>query len=360
MRIIVLFGLLLFQTSWGQQEYKYQVPQQLEDGLQTADMRAFTRDTARIYELFRQLPGGDHEIKSILVLKNGQLMLERYIGLEHQNTQFDLRSATKSIRSLLIGIAIDKGFIESIDDPIQKYLGQLQPKKNLDYRKASITIRDLLTMSPGWDCNDRDKGSAGQEDRIYRKKDWLQYALDLPMINEPGEITNYCSIGTAMLMEILSRASEMPVDEFASKYLFEPLGISNYSWGHTSKKEVNPSAKRLYMTSRDMAKIGLLAMQNGQWDGRQIVSEEWIALSTTRHTDIDGSGYGFLWWMTAFPHNGKPLPGYAASGNGGQYIVVFPDQELICVFTGTAFNSDKAGVPLFIMRDVLIPTFANN
>ena len=114
MRIIVLFGLLLFQTSWGQQEYKYQVPQQLEDGLQTADMRAFTQDTARIYELFRQLPGGDHEIKSILVLKNGQLMLERYIGLEHQNTQFDLRSATKSIRSLLIGIAIDKGFIESI------------------------------------------------------------------------------------------------------------------------------------------------------------------------------------------------------------------------------------------------------
>jgi len=111
-------------------------------------------------------------------------------------------------------------------------------------------------MSTGLDCND--KKSLGQEDRIYKKQDWLQYAIDLPMVNEPGEVSNYCSIGTVMIAEIISQASGMSIDKFAEHYLFNPLGITNVSWGHTSKKDVIPSSKRLYMTSRDMAKIGQL------------------------------------------------------------------------------------------------------
>lgn len=361
MRLLLLTILLLSQTVLSQQKYVYFPPNAMNDGLETADLRTITQDTVRLYSLFNQLPGGDHELHSLLVLKDGKLVLEEYLNGFDANTRQDQRSASKSVRSLLVGIAIDQGFIESIDDPLQKYLGDLKPQKNPDPRKDQITIRDLLSMSPGWDCNDRDKSSAGQEDRIYRKKDWLQYALDLPMINDPGSVTNYCSIGTVMLMEVVERASKMPLEEFAAKYLFEPLGISNYNWGHTSKKEVSTVAKRLYMTPRDMAKIGLLVLQNGQWNGQQLIPEDWIALSTSEHTKIDGSGYGFLWWMTAFPgKNQKAIPGFAASGNGGQYIVIFPSENLICVFTGGAYNSDKAGIPLLIMRDVLIPTFANS
>ena len=342
---------------YGQESYTYEPPKTTDDGWQTEDLRAVGLDTSRIYQLFAKLPEADHELHSLLVVQKGELLLEEYFADQSADKQHDLRSATKSIRSLLIGIAIDQGFIGSIDDPIQKYLYPLEAEKNLDFRKQKITIRHLLTMSPGWDCNDRDKSSAGQEDRIYKKKDWLQYALDLAMINEPGEVSNYCSIGTVMLMAVLERATGMGVDAFAEEFLFKSLGIKNYRWDHTSKKEVISAAMRLYMTPRDMAKIGQLVLQNGKWNGKQLISEAWIAQSTSQHSFIDDSGYGFLWWMTAFPHKNTALTGFAASGNGGQYIVVFPDIEAVFVFTGGAYNSSKAQFPLFIIRDILIPTF---
>ncbi|MEP2935843.1 MAG: serine hydrolase [Gilvibacter sp.] len=356
---LLLLLLISIQASLAQNTYNYTPPASLSDNWHTKDLRLLTKDTTLLYKLFTQLPDGDHELRSTLVVKNGVLLLEEYFKEGAVNKQQDLRSATKSVRSLLIGIAIDKGYIESLDDPIQKYLGNLKPEKNIDTLKEQITIRHLLTMSAGWDCNDRDAKSEGQEDRIYRKKDWLQYALDLPMINEPGAVTNYCSIGTVLLMQVLSSATNMPVDFFAAQYLFEPLGISNYSWGHTSKKEVIPAAKRLYMTPRDMAKIGQLVLEEGRWNKQQIVSKSWIEIATKQHTQIDGSGYGFLWWMTQFPNKTSPLLGFAASGNGGQYIVIFPSEKLIFVFTGEAYNSPKAQLPIFIMRDVFIPTFVN-
>ena len=354
---LFLFTSLLTFSAIAQNSYKYNQPEQLNDGWQTADLRTQGLDTTKLYQLFAQLPEAEHELHSILAVQGGELLLEEYFDDQQRDDQHDLRSASKSIRSLLIGIAIDQGFIGSIDDPIQKYLRPLEAKKNLDYRKEKITIRHLLTMSPGWDCNDRDKGSAGQEDRIYRKKDWLQYALDLSIINEPGAVSSYCSIGTVMLMEVLERASGMSLDGFAKKYLLDPLGISNYRWDHTSKKEVISAAKRLYMTPRDMAKIGQLVLQNGNWNGQLLVSEAWIAQSTNQHTFIGESGYGFLWWMNAFPYEGKAIPGFAASGNGGQYIVVFPEIDAVFVFTGGAYNSPKAQLPLFVIRDILIPTF---
>lgn len=357
--ICILILIITGQVLVAQSSYRYNPPENLNDGWPTNDLRTILKDTSLLYKMFNQLPDGDHDLRSTLVIQKGELLLEKYLKGASANSQQDMRSATKSVRSLLIGIAVDKGFINSIDDPINKYLGDLAPKKNLDPQKSQITIRHLLTMSPGWDCNDRDQKSQGQEDRIYRKNNWLQYALDLPMKNLPGEVTNYCSIGTVMLMEVLSRATKMSVDIFAATYLFEPLGISNYRWDHTSNKKVNAAAKRLYMTPRDMAKIGQLVLQEGQWNDQQIVSKDWIALSTKQHTQIDGSGYGFLWWMTAFPNKNSAIQGFAASGNGGQYIVIFPSKELVFVFTGAAYNSPKAQLPLFIMRDVFIPTFVN-
>ncbi len=354
---VILFFLVA--PIQAQTNYRYTQPASLNDGWKTADLRQVVKDTARLYQLFNQLKDGDHNMRSTLVIKHGELILEEYVKGGQANEQQDMRSATKSVRSLLLGIAIDQGFIASIDDPIQNYLGDLQPKKNIDPRKENITIRHLLTMSAGWDCNDGDPKSAGQEDSIYRKKDWLQYALDLPIINTPGEVSSYCSIGTVLLMEVLSRAAKMPVNDFAERHLFKPLDITNYRWDHTSRKQVIPAAKRLYMTPRDMAKIGQLVLQKGQWNGSQIVSQSWITASTKQHTQLDQSGYGYLWWMTTFPLSNKSISGFAASGNGGQYIVVFPEQELVIVFTGQAYNSPKAQLPIFIMRDIFIPTFGS-
>lgn len=180
------------------------------------------------------------------------------------------------------------------------------------------------------------------------------------MINEPGTVSNYCSMGAILVAEIINQASGMTVDKFAEQYLFHRLGITNVSWGHTSSKEVIPSSKRLYMTSRDMAKIGQLMLNHGKWNEKQIVSEKWVEESTTPKTKITGIDYGYLWWNIPFKVKEKMIVAKAATGNGGQYIMVFPELDIVTVFTGGAYNSAEDKLPFAIMNRVFLPTFSNN
>ncbi len=356
--IFLLLFLLIAtsQLSTAQRQYIYSQPVDLRDGWNTNDLRS-KADSTRLYSLFNQLIQQDHQLHSVLLVKDNDLILEEYFDQYNASDPHDLRSSTKSIRSLLLGVAIDKGFIENVDDPISKYLKSHEPKKNLDSRKKQITIKHLLTMSAGWDCNDWDKGSKGQEDRVYKKKDWIQYTLDLPMINDPGAVSTYCSMGAILVAEIISQASGMSIDQFAKEYLFIPLSITNTTWGHTSDKEIIPSGKRLYMTPRDMAKIGQLILDSGKWEEKQIVSAEWVEESTTTHTTITGMEYGYLWWNIPLMVNGKKIMVKTATGNGGQYIMVIPEMNIIGVFTGGAYNSQDDKLPFVIMRDVLLPSF---
>ncbi|NNK11098.1 MAG: serine hydrolase, partial [Flavobacteriaceae bacterium] len=157
--------------------------------------------------------------------------------------------------------------------------------------------------------------------------------------------------------EIVSRASGMSIDKFAEEYLFKALGIENLRWGHTSNKEVIPSAKRLYMTSRDIAKLGMLVLNKGKWEGQQIISNEWMEESTTPKTKITGIDFGYLWWNIPFTVNGKKVMSKTATGNGGQYIMVLPELDLIAVFTGGAYNSQEDKLAFSIMNHVLLPVF---
>lgn len=348
--------LLVLHVAQGQSPYRYQEPQELADGWNTNHLRAQNIDSVLFYKLFEQLNQGDHKLHSVLLVKKNQLILEEYFGDYKVDTPHDLRSTSKSIRSLLLGIAMDQGFITDINDPISKYLKHPVPQKHLDARKDKITIRHLVTMSTGLDCNDWDKKSKGQEDKVYKKKDWLQYTLDLPMINEPGEVSNYCSMGVLLLSEIISQTSGLTIDKFAERYLFGPLGIDNVQWGHTSNKLVIPSAKRIYMTPRDMAKIGQLVLQKGSWMGKQIVSEQWIAAATTPKTKITGIDYGYLWWNIPFPYHGKALISKTATGNGGQYIMVIPELDMVAVFTGGAYNSQEDKLAFAIVKDIILPS----
>ncbi|GAA0894675.1 serine hydrolase [Fulvivirga kasyanovii] len=351
--IFVFIGI----TAYSQNDYVYNRPQQLNDGWDTANLRSQKIDTARIYRLFEQFQHENHKIHSVLVVKNDQLIVEEYFGKNTLDLQHDLRSVTKSITSILMGIAMDKGFIESIDDPVTKYIEQPKAEKEPDQRKGDITIRHLLTMSTGHDCNDWDKGSKGREDKVYRKSDWLQYFMDLPMVNDPGEVSNYCTMAQVLANEIITRASGMAIDKFAQTYLFDPLQIKNISWGHTSDKPVIPAAKRLYMIPRDMAKIGQLILNNGEWKGQQVVSKSWIEESTTPKTKITGIDYGFLWWNMPFQVNGNKTVAKLATGNGGQYIFIFPELSMVAVFTGGAYNSSDDKLPFAIVKDVLLPSF---
>ncbi|WP_303317966.1 serine hydrolase [Flavivirga abyssicola] len=357
--IFTIFILLVSSFCSAQNTYIYSKPKKLEDGWKTNDLQSQNIDSTLIIKLFNQLQIKENKIHSVLLVKNDQIIIEEYFGENSVNNQHDLRSATKSITSILMGIAVDKGFVKNVNDPISKYLNSLVPTKNLDERKKEITIEHLLTMSTGLDCNDWDKKSKGQEDKIYKKNDWLQYFLNLPMINKPGTVSNYCTIGQILATEIISQTSGITIDKFAEKYLFNPLGINNVNWGHTSKKEIIPSGKRLYMTSRDMAKIGQLILNKGKWNGKQVVSEKWIEKSTTPKTKITGIDYGYLWWNIPFKANGKIFASKTATGNGGQYIMVLPELDMVAIFTGGAYNSQEDKLPFVIMKDIFLQTFTS-
>lgn len=354
---ITIFILFIRTLSYAQSPYKYAAPSQLNDGWETNDLRTLNIDTAGIYQLFGQVKNGENKLHSVLLMQNNQLLIEEYFNGHSAKKQHDLRSTTKSISSLLLGIAIDKGFIDNVNDPISKYLKSPVPTKNMDERKDEITIKHIITMSTGLECNDWDKRSAGQEDRVYKKKDWIHYTLNLPMVNDPGEVSNYCSMGVVLLKEIISRAADTSIDQFADEHLFKPLGIENISWGHTAEKKVIPAGKRLNMTSRDMAKIGQLILNKGSWHGTQIVSEKWIEEATTPKTQITGIDYGYLWWSIPFKVDEKVFLAKVATGNGGQYIMVFPELDMVAVFTGGAYNSQEDKLPFAIMTRILLPAF---
>ncbi|MBL4669390.1 MAG: serine hydrolase [Flavobacteriales bacterium] len=357
---LIIITLFISGFCYGQNSYTYSKPKDLGDGWKTNDLKSQNVDTILIHKLFTQLNNRENKIHSVLLVKGNQIIIEEYLNGQVSDQKHDLRSATKSIRSILLGIAIDNGFIDNVNDPISKYLKNPVPKKNLDERKEKITIKHLLTMSSGLDCNDWDKKSKGQEDKVYKKKDWLQYTLNLPMVNDPGTVSTYCSMGAVLLAEIISQASGMTIDKFAAQYLFKPLDISNISWGHTSSKKIIPSGKRLYMTSRDMAKIGQLILNKGKWNEKQIVSKKWVEESTVPKTKITEIDYGYLWWNIPFKANENIFISKTALGNGGQYIMVFPELDMVAIFTGEAYNSQEDKLPFSIMTDIILPTFTTN
>ncbi len=359
-RLLIVLNLIMSPPLLAEKKLFYQPPQQRDDGWKTNNLNSTAHDVFLIEKFFSQLHTSQHQIDSTLLVVDGQIVLEHYFAEQNTDQQHDLRSVTKSIWSLLMGIAIDQGFIKNFNDSIFKYLKSHQVKKNNHPSKQNITIKHLLTMSSGLDCDDWDDKSKGQEDRVYKKKDWIQYTIDLPLINEPGAASHYCSMGVVLAAEIISQASGMEIDVFAEKFLFKPLGISNLSWNHTSKrKHLLTSGKRLYMTTRDLAKVGQLILQNGQWQGQKIVSSDWIKQATGSQTKLASMDYGFLWWQIPFVVNKQKQMAITATGNGGQYLFIFPALNVVAVFTGSAYNSPQDKLPFAVVKDIYLPTLVN-
>ncbi|SHJ89567.1 CubicO group peptidase, beta-lactamase class C family [Reichenbachiella agariperforans] len=323
---------------------------------ETEDLRTNGADTVVLNQLMEQMHRIDHDIHSLVVVQHGKLVLEDYFGGYDAETIHDLRSTTKSVLSLLMGIAVDKGYVRSIDEPFMNYLPGHQINKNDSPQKRKITIKDLLTMSSGLDCNDWDSKSKGQEDKVYKRKNWMQQTLDLPQIYASGDTAMYCTMGTVLVARVIEESSGLSIADFASHFLFEPLGITDVSWKHTTDREDIPSAaKRLYMLPRDMAKLGQLVLDHGVWQGDSLVSADWITASTSKQTTLSGIDYGYLWWQIPLEKDGILYPMTTATGNGGQYIMVLPSLDMVAVFTGGAYNSEKDKLPFVLMRNAIIP-----
>ena len=275
---------------------------------------------------------------SLIVLRHGKPVLERYWNGYGKDNLHEIRSATKSITSLMTGIAIDKGMLKGVDQPISELLGAAYPGRPALSR--NITVGNLLTMSSGLDCDDFNNGSPGHQKNMYPTQDWVNFILNLSQRSAPGTDSRYCTGGVTTLGRAVSEASKLSVPAFAEQHLLAPLGIKTMKWITYDSGRHSSAGGLAWLRPRDMAKIGQLVLQKGKWEGRQIVSEEWIAKSTRAHTAVSGAmdEYAYLWWISTVKHGSRNLKVHFADGNGGQYIIVIPELDMVVVTTGEAYD----------------------
>lgn len=335
-------------------------PEKTDDGWEVSSPAKLGANEALLDSMVNSVRAGDYvNIHSILVVKDGALALEEYFDGHTRNTRHEIRSATKSIGSILVGMAIDKGYLRSENDLVYDYFkDDYEPAYGWSPRARQVEIRHLLSMMSGYDCADLVSNFAC-EDAMYETGDWVQYSLDLPFSHDPGRHWAYNSSSLILVGEALARGSGMTVEEFAEHYLFGPLGIERFLWHRSPKKRawIGGGAR---MIPREMAKIGLLMLERGLWKGKRLLSEKWIDKSTTKQGEaLTGVDYGYLWQSGEAYVGSEKIRGFWASGNGGQYIIVLPDHDMVVVFTGGNYNSTKADQPFRMMMRSILPSFLN-
>lgn len=309
--------------------------------------------------LFRSFEIGS--LKCIIIAQNDSILKETYRGNSGAFIPHDIRSVTKSITSLLIGIAIDKGLIKSVNDPVSAYLDTLY--FDIEPDKARLTIKQLLTMSSGflWD----ETGSIEDYNKWINSSNQVWYLLQRPLKNQPGEVFTYNSAAMHLLSVILSKASHTTALQFATQYLFEPLEIKSKNWS-ADKQGFNNGSAGLELTPYDMLKIGNLILHKGIYKDKRIVSAEWIdeAVSPkleTNYPEIDISSYGYGWWIGDF--DGHKF--ICSNGWGGQFILVFPDTSLVIVATNEWKNIPAKAAnfqwlkTMNLIRRKILPVFYN-
>jgi CubicO group peptidase (beta-lactamase class C family) len=313
------------------------------------------REPAALAEAIRS---GAHPGIDGLIISRGAVTLADAAAPTLPAAGRDIRSATKSITALLVGIAIDRGSIASVDTPIVDLLPEYADALLTDPRKARIRVRDLLTMRSGLDCDDWDRASPGHEDRMYRKRDWLAFWAAVPMRDEPGTRFSYCTGNVVALGRIVEIASGQTLSAFAEDALFEPLGIRGAQWATWKGGSRIDSGGHLRISPEGLRRIGQLLLDGGEAGGRRIVSEAWRDAMTSEHVQVPGQSqrYGYLWWLDATTSPSQPQTRlWMAWGNGGNFLIVVPELDAVVVFSGTRYNRPDALEPLLWFRDRLLP-----
>ena len=301
------------------------------------------------------------DITSIVVIKNGKLLLEEYFNKYNRDSLNDTRSVGKSFASALMGIAVKGGYIKNENQKISEFY-DLKTFKNYSSKKDSVTIKSLLTMSSGFNGNDQDEESPGNEENMYPTDNWIKFILDLPMTeNKIGETWNYFTAGVVLSGDILDQSVPKGLKNYADKKLFQPLGITNYNWQFTPQQK--PSlAGGLRMNTLDFAKFGQLYKNNGVWNGKAILSKGWIKKSFTNYfsNTPDFEGYGYLFWRKVYTIGNKSFETYQSSGNGGNKIIMFTELPIVMVITAKAYNQPYSHSQVDKMvQEYLLPAVLN-
>ena len=336
-------------------KYTYEKPEDLKDGLVIGSVEKSGLDTALLAEMIRKIVDRTYpNVHSVLIIKDRKLLFEEYFYEYSKDTLQELRSATKSFYSALTGIAIDKGYIKSISEKVLSYFPEYTFGNNL-HLLNQVTIENLLTNQTGLDCDITNEKAAGNETKMHNSDDWVKFMLDLPMIDSPGRKGMYCSGNSIILGRIIEKQTKQPLTEFAKQTLFDPLGITKFKWQFNPDKSSAETFCQLNLRPRDLAKFGLLYLNKGKWNGKQIISSEWCEQSLKKHSIIQGVDYGYQWWIKYLDADGVRYYGKAAQGNGGQKIYIWEQQNMVTVITGGNYNTQSPSDEL--IRKYILPAF---
>ena len=319
-------------------QYKYEPPKDLKDGLSVRSLTETSELRTKLSELTEAVYAEKYpNTHSVLMYDKGDLVFEEYFYEHTQERPHQLRSATKTLVAVLVGIAIDKGYIPSIDAPILPYFEEYD-LQNMSELKKTMTVGDLLSMASGLDCNDWDDDSPGNENKMIYSEDWTKFGLDLPMKNPPGEVGSYCSANVVILGRLIEKTSGQPLKEYAQEHLFQPLNFGSYEWDFRPDRSNINNFIQAWLRSRDALKIGVLLAQNGNWNGQQIVSESWVKALRDEQSTIGNTPYGYLFWKRYVNYDGRQIQTPQLSGNGGQKVILLNEGEAILVITAGNFN----------------------
>lgn len=354
--------------------YTYSVPADKSDGWSVASIETVDIDKDLLEAAITEITEGRFvNISSLLISRQGQLVVDELFRTTLDandaavgNTDLNvhtMQSSTKSFVSALMGIAIDKGYINSVDEGFYSLFDEYSSFENWSDSKNEITIENVLTMQHGWAYNEWDYPAASDQNTlfyIYRNyTDFVKGLLDLPMAAIPGESYAYSTMASHALGATVSNKSGKSVPEFAKEFLFDPLQFEKSYWLFSPKNRAMTGCC-LFISGRDMTKLGQLYLDKGKWNGTQIISPEWIEKSVARSVDINlgfTDGYGYQWWMKELRVNGKSLDSFFAAGNGGQFIYVFPELDAVISFTGENYGSQTMYQVTSLLENYLLKAF---
>jgi CubicO group peptidase (beta-lactamase class C family) len=343
--------------------YEYSVPESLADGWGCDNPESVGIDRTGIARFLGEVSQGTFgDLHSLLLVRHNTLVVEDYFAKQGEwhgelidsvfrDRSHHLASVTKSITSALVGIAINRGSIQSVQDPIIRYLPAHAAL--LSDEKEALTIEHLLTMSSGL-RRPRDDGQL-----VWQGGDVVGYVLDQPLVSEPGQRFVYSNGSAAVVGAVLENATGRTVESFAEEFLFRPLGITDHLWTSYPDGTVETDGG-LALRPRDLAKIGQAFLQQGRWRDFQVIPADWVAESTKqrqtyRSAGVGQMGYGYFWMQMRLPYNDTTITSFCHFGDGGQLLMVIPELDMVVVLSGGAYGATNNRYYYRVVSEYVLP-----
>jgi len=277
----------------------------------------------------------------MVVIKNHQIAIEYFYNHTERSDINDIRSAGKSLTTLLLGIAIEDGLVKDLEQDVYSFFSKEKyPSLSEDLKR--VKIKHLLNMSSGLDADSDNWRTPGHAGKWMGKDDWVSYILGIKLANEPGKNWIYADINSALIGAIIEETSGMSLNDYAKKNVFEPLGIKKYYW-YTNPSHQTVASGTLYLSTLDFAKLGVLVENNGKWGEQQLIPQDYIdkIIESKEFLIYDIWSYGMLWYKNSATIKGREVEFLWASGNGGNHLIVVPEEELVIALTSTAYGQRR-------------------